>query len=396
MIKRSYKSGILFLLIAAVVVLRIIAEPTSFVSPDSTYYLAAADHVIKGEGLIAPNPLAPHADVYFAIWPAGYPLCIAGVGLLTGTSVLLASKIVNLLFLGLTFVLLFRWFGEKSWFIALCFCSFGMLEIYSYSWSEAPFLFFVLLLCYFVTKDLEKDSGPRLFFQLVFCLTALFLFRYAGLIYYVGVAGLLLYFMIKKQWLKAGYYFSALFFASILVCGYLLLNKGMTGYYTGIGDRMQPQMESLQQFVMLLIVGLWNQLTLARQSSLSGELDILYIALLMIQLGVMAVLFYYREKMQVKFFKNTETKILVVFAFFYLIVIVVLRKIQPFDPFDYRIMAPFSLPIFVALLGRLTKEDAALYLNKVQAWIVGFMLLSLMVNLPKQFLMEWVRGFLRA
>lgn len=389
MIKRSYKSGVLFFLIAAVIVIRIIAEPTSYVSPDSTYYLAAADHLMKGEGLVAAHPEAPHQDVYFAIWPAGYPLCIAGLALLTGTSVLVASKMVNLLFLGLTFVLLLRWFGEKSWLAALYFCSFGMLEIYSYSWSEAPFLFFVLLLCYFVTKDLEKDSGPRVFFQLFFCLTALFLFRYAGLIYYLGVAVLLLYFVIKKQRLRAAYYFSALFFASILVCAYLLLNKEMTGYYTGIGDRMQPQQESLQQFVGLLILGVWNQLTLARQY-FGADMDYLYITLLMLQLGVMAVLFYYREKMQT-LFRNKETQIMMGFAVFYFIAIVVLRKIQPFDAFDYRIMAPFSLPLFVALLARLTKEDAASYLKKVQPWVVGFMLLSLLVNLPKQFLMEWVK-----
>lgn len=392
MIKKSYKLGVLFLLITAVIVIRIIAESTSYVSPDSTYYLAAADHLMKGEGLLAPHPETPHADVYFAIWPAGYPVCIAAVGWITHTSVLVASKLVNLIFLGLTFILLFRWFGEKSWWVGLYFCSFGLLEIYSYTWSEAPFLFFVLLLCYCVSKDLEKDAGPRVFFQVLFCLTALFLFRYAGLIYFIAIGFLMLYLIWKKQWLKVGYYFSALFFASIVVCGYFLFNKEMTGYYTGIGDRMQPQMESLQQFVVLLIRGIWNQLTPARQY-FYGEMDYLYIALLMVQVGVMAVLFYFRERLPKSFFKSIESKMLIAFSFAYLLVMVVLRKIQPFDPFDYRIMAPFSLPLFVALLGRLTKKDAEAYSEKVQPWIVGFMLLSLAVNLPKHFLIEWVRGW---
>lgn len=391
MIKSSYKIGVLFLMLASVIIIRVLVESTSYVSPDSSYYLAAADHLMKGQGLIAPHPEAPHSNTYFAIWPAGYPFCIAGVGLLTGTSALVASKIVNLLFLGLTFALLFHWFGEKSWLVALYFCSFGLLEIYSYSWSEAPFLFFVLLLCYFITKDLEKDRGLRLFFQLFFCLVALFIFRYAGLIYFVGVGALLLYFMSKRQWLKSSYYFSALFFSSLVVCGYLLVNKEMTGYYTGIGDRVQLEQESLQQFVMLLIRGLWNQLTLARQYY-SSEMDSLYVALLIMQLGVVAVLVYFREKLTAQFFKHIEVKMLFAFALFYLIVIIALRKLQPFDPFDYRIMAPFSLPLFVALLGRLTKKDAESYFEKVKFWIVGFMLISLVVNLPKQYLIEWVRG----
>ena len=366
------------------------AESTAYCSPDSLHYLSAADHLMKGEGLVARHP-ETQQEVYFAIWPAGYPLCIAGIGLLTGTSALVASKIVNLLFLGLTFVLLLRWFGEKSWFVALYFCSFGMLEIYSYSWSEAPFLFFVLLLVYFVTKDVEKDTGPRLFFQLFFCLVALFLFRYAGLIYYLVGGLLLLYYISKKQWLKAGYYFSALFFASLVVCGYFLLNKQMTGHYTGIGDRVQPQMESFPQFVMLLMRGLWNQLTLARHY-FYGTLDALYVALLVLQVGLMVVLVYFRKKMTPAFFKPTEVKLTIAFALFYLVMIVVLRKIQPFDAFDYRIMAPFSLPLFVALSGRLTKPDMKDYYEKTKRWITGFMLLSLVLNLPKQFLMEWVRG----
>ena len=81
------------------------------------------------------------------------------------------------------------------------------------------------------------------------------------------------------------------------------------------------------------------------------------------------------------------------FGLFYLLAIVALRRIQPFDPFDYRILAPFSLPLFVLLFGRLTKPDVQDYFEKVKPWVVGFMLLSLVVNLPKQYLMEWVRGW---
>ncbi|MBC7486813.1 MAG: hypothetical protein H7282_08680 [Cytophagaceae bacterium] len=374
------------------IIVRIMAESTHYVSPDSTYYLSASNHLMKGDGLIATDPTAPDKNVYFAVWPAGYPCCIALVGLLTGTSALAASKIVNIIFLGLIFGLLFLWFRDKSWFVALYFCSFGMLEVYSYSWSEAPFLFFTLFLCYTVFKDLEKDLGPRLFFQLFICLVALFLFRYAGLIYYIGVGLLLLYFIYNKKWLKAGYYFSALFLASVGVCSYLLLNKAMSGHYTGIGDRVQLAQESWSQFIVLLIQGLWNQFTLARQYFFSGEMDNLYGILLLVQILVVGVLIYFKKKWTTPFLKSIEVKGLLAFALFYLVCIVVLRRIQPFDAFDYRIMAPFSLPLFIALFGRMTAPDASDYFEKVKPWVVGFMLLSLVVNLPKQYLMEWVRG----
>jgi hypothetical protein len=390
MLKENYKLWVLFLSIVAVLIVRIMAESTSYVSPDSTYYLSAADHLMKGEGLMAPDPTAPEHDVYFAVWPAGYPWCIAAVGILSGTSVLVASKLVNLIFLGLTFVLLFFWFREKSWFVALYFCSFGMLEIYSYSWSEAPFLFFTLLLCYFVSKDLEKESRPRLFFQLFFCLTALFLFRYAGLIYFAGMGLLLIYFIVCKKWVKAGYYFAALFLAGAVAGSYLMINKEMTGHYTGIGDRVQLEWESTAQYLVVLMRGVWNQFTLARQ--LFGGADALYMILLILQLALVVILLSQRKKIKQAFFQFTEMKALICFAMFYLMAIVILRKIQPFD-FDYRILAPFSLPLFIALFGRLTKPDAQEYFEKVRLWVVGFMLLSLMANLPKHFLMEWLMSW---
>ena len=185
----------------------------------------------------------------------------------------------------------------------------------------------------------------------------------------------------------------ALLFASACVCFYLMLNKELSGHYTGIGDRVQWEQESWPQFVMLLIRGLWNQFTLARQYFFSGKIDALYLALLFAQAVLLAVLLYFRKKWTTSFFKSSEVKGLLAFALFYLVCIVVLRRIQPFDAFDYRIMAPFSLPLFIGLFGRLTKPDVQNYYEKVKWWVVGFMLLSLVINLPKQFLLEWVRGW---
>ena len=75
---------------------------------------------------------------------------------------------------------------------------------------------------------------------------------------------------------------------------------------------------------------------------------------------------------------------------FYLIGIIVLRKLSPFDKFDYRIMAPFSTPIYLALFYTFTRQPE--FFRKTSKWIIAFMLLSLVMNLPKVFLFEKLRA----
>lgn len=71
--------------------------------------------------------------------------------------------------------------GESAWFPALYFCSYGMLEVYSYTWSEGAFMFFVLYLCYVLHKS-SIAYRRFLFCEILLCLLCLAMLRYAGLI----------------------------------------------------------------------------------------------------------------------------------------------------------------------------------------------------------------------
>lgn len=131
-IERSGKTNLwlLYLGICLTLVLRIYAEETNYLSPDSHFYLRVANNLIDGKGLVGPKeyPFDEKAEEsYFAIWPPGYPFLIAVTSYITKTSVFIASKIVNLVFLAFSFLLLYKWFGEKAWLPSLYYCSFGML-----------------------------------------------------------------------------------------------------------------------------------------------------------------------------------------------------------------------------------------------------------------------------
>ena len=137
---------ILYISICLVLLLRISVESTGYMSPDSDFYIQTANNSLQGKGFITPitypfDETTPES--FTAIWPIGYPALIAVFSYITGTDTVLSSKAVNIIFLGFIFILLYRWYGENSFLPACYFCSIGLLEIYSYTWSEGAFLFFL-------------------------------------------------------------------------------------------------------------------------------------------------------------------------------------------------------------------------------------------------------------
>ena len=391
--EHSDKAGKLILLliyccISALVLFRAAVVPMHYVSPDSISYLRAADFFQhKPAEEIAP-PTEEETNTLkqlIAVWPAGYATCIALAAKLLNASSLLASKVVNLLFLGLIFILLYKWLGKYAWFTGLYFFSYGKLEVFSYTWSEGAFLFFIILLSYLLHQDyIHQKRDPYLFLKIFLCLSCLFLFRYAGITFFFFVAIFLVYYIVKKQFYKAWHYFLALFLSSAVVILYFLKNYLHTGLYTGT-VRNYPERESYGYFFQLLYQGMANEFFLARNYFFSGYTDYLFLGLLLLQVLLIVVLFRYRKLITTPFF-DSKSLFLIYTGLFYLLITIILRKISPFDKFDYRILAPFSTPFFIALFYGLTKQVA--FFQKTYKWLVLFMALSFLINLPKNYILE--------
>lgn len=120
-------------------------ETTGYLSPDSEYYLELAQNLLEGRGFYRsadypiPETKTPENQIFFSAWPVGYPVVIFLATKILGTSAWLASKIINLICLGFLLLLLRRINRNEAVFLALVLYSFTFLEVYSYTWSEAPF-----------------------------------------------------------------------------------------------------------------------------------------------------------------------------------------------------------------------------------------------------------------
>ena len=385
----------LFVGISLTLLLRIKVESTTYTSPDSHIYLRVADNLREGKGLIFPGAYPfdeTTKEVYFAMWPAGYPVIIALVSHFTNTSGLVASKLINIFFLGLIFYLLWVWKKDYAWFPALYFCSFGMLEVFSYTWTEGPFLFFILLLCNLISNALKREFNHFLFLKLGICLTILFLLRYAGLVYFFFAALVLVYFLVEREKVLTMHFFLALLLSGIVVLTYFFVNFQETAYYTG-GNRFTNDI-TLSEFILLFLQGLLNEFFIIRNYYFTGYTDYLFLFFLLVELALLFFLFFKRHQFK-KIFADWRNPSAVVFStgIFYLPMIVLLSYLLYFDKFNYRILAPFSMPVFVGLLLAFTNKENRSYFKAVSPFVAGFMILSLLMNLPKQFILEYIFNF---
>ena len=69
---------------------------------------------------------------------------IAGIMLITGANAYLASKIVAMVTVFLLLVVLRLCFKREAWLYALCLTNTGFLTLCYYTWSEIPFILFML------------------------------------------------------------------------------------------------------------------------------------------------------------------------------------------------------------------------------------------------------------
>jgi hypothetical protein len=167
--------------VSTLILVRSYSSSEGYLSPDSTDYLSLAENLIRGNGFYTLNSgRAPAGLEYFASWPVGYPTAIFLVANIFHTSVFLASKILNCSLYIASTTLVALYFGSVY---PLILSSAECIDIFTHTWSEAPFIFFMIVLC--ITFATVVESSNRVCYPALVALAPLililFLDRYIGL-----------------------------------------------------------------------------------------------------------------------------------------------------------------------------------------------------------------------
>lgn len=214
-----------------------------FITADSAGYLREAVNLRAGNGF-AYDGLAGY-NSWFANWPILYPLMITGVMFISGLDAYLSSKIVSaVLVLAILIVLRVR-FGKNAWIYSIALLNLGFVKLSFYTWSEIPFILFMLLFALKLGDIVDCDPARSVrisdYVLLGIYGVLAFLTRYFGIYVWAVVGGYIFMYLVKRIKTKEKLYFWQGFklavtalISGMISLGYLFLNKMMNGMPSGV------------------------------------------------------------------------------------------------------------------------------------------------------------------
>lgn len=338
-----------------------------FISADSAGYLREAVNLASGYGFHY-DGLAGYRDSWFANWPIIYPAMIALVMKLTGMEVYAASKLLSMLLVGVIILILRLTYKREAWFYALFMTDLGLMYLYWYSWSELPFIMFMILFVLSLARVLgdEQDRIPGyvcLGLSMVMC----FLTRYFGMFTF-GVTGfyiLILFIDRFRQSRDAGRIHIRTLVdkkvislvitsvASGIIClAYLINNKIQNGMPSGVSrsmwwDDYQSLTNDLIKALLAEIFNVFHMDTPEYISSMDYSRSVWIVVLVLVVMGICV-------------FRNcrrySRESVFITTGVIYYVMFIVIRYFSSMDTFYYRFFAPATFLLLLGIAGILSEH----------------------------------------
>ncbi|WP_428331160.1 hypothetical protein [Mucilaginibacter sp.] len=308
------------------------------ISPDSIMYASTATNIQAHGSLLTFNktPL-----VFF---PVFYPFFLSVIQFISRVDPISAGATINS-FLFAIVIFTSGWIMEKfathsriyKWLILLAIIlSPGLLEIYTYLWSETLFIFeillFVIAYWHYLQSHLTKALIWVALVAAISCIT-----RYAG-VTIIGAGGLMLLLDNQLPIRKKISQILLFGFLSIsLLVGNLILNKLSTNLSTGTREpSITPFIDNLRYFGTVLCD--WASLNKDTYP---------YAPLLtsVILLSLIGILLWKAYKGRINSYEN----IVIAFAIVYGLFIVISASISRYERINNRLIAPMFIPLLIGI-----------------------------------------------
>ncbi len=357
-----------------------------YITPDSAGYLALAQNLVEGNGFYVYSSYIPSNErSFFAVWPVGYPVLIFLVAKISGISVFLASKIVNIIFIGGSLLLFRKLFIKNAYLYSLIFFAATFILIFTLTWSEVPFIFGLLWFSTAVYYFSLNTNSKLLIFNLLTSSLFLFLSRYIGA-FSIGFIGIMSIFYLGKRDYKTSFKLILVSFVGFsMIALYLYHNYLETGYPTGTVRLPAPEtnFELLKMLIRALLVEL-NIIRTPGGPHITNTFK--FSAWFVLQLGFFIYLFWktkdYIHDINKKKEKYHLYKYFVFVGITYFFCIVIIRWHTHFIGFYYRFLGPASFLFFIAFVNYVESKYPEKVFQKLRIFIVITCIASYLINVP--------------
>lgn len=359
---RKYGSDLFLILVYAFICIGIYGVAFKngiYITSDSAGYLREAVNLYAGNGY-SYDGLAGY-DSWFANWPIAYPVMIFLGMLVTRTDAYIASKIISAVLVLLILVALRRRYREDAWIYSLVLLNLGFISLTYYTWSEMPFILFLLLFGFKLSDVMARDYQWKILDYVLLGLSGLmvFLCRYFGIyIWFVVGLYILIYLWRFKKEKSKDYLFAAIrlgitgFISGMLSIGYLLINRIQNGYASGVSrsDWWDDYGQLTKDLIDSLVTEVFNVFHIDISGSIMSvnypvkAIFVIAIVLLIVFIAIKKCKLY------------DEETVFLLLGGIYMAVFTVIRYFSSMDTFYFRFFEPASFLICIGLLGIIIKD----------------------------------------
>ena len=326
-------------------------------SPDSIMYASTATN-LQAHGSILTFNKTP-----LVFFPVFYPFFLGVIQFITRVDPIAAGSVINsCLFAAVIFTS--GWIMEKftshariyKWLILIAIIlSPGLLEIYSFLWSETLFiletLFFIIAYRHYLQSHTTRALLIAAIITAISCIT-----RYAG-VTVIGTGGLMLLLDNELPIRKKIRHILIYGFVSIsLLVANLVMNRINTGLSTGTREpSITPFVDNLHYFGTVI----WDWAAL-RTDAADPYAAFITSFILLALIGILAWKTYKRRI-------DSVENIVIAFAVMYGLFIVISASISRYERINSRLIAPMFVPLLIACTSwvpdvlRLIKTKAVRY-----------------------------------
>ena len=354
-----------------------------YITADSDGYLREAVNLVAGNGF-SYEGLAGYKS-HFANWPIIYPAMIAGMMLITGANAYLASKYVTFILLALILLVLYLAFKDKVWIYSLALLNLGFAGIAYHTWSELPFILFMMIFVLCLGKIVGTDDpSPLVYVGLGASALATFLTRYFGMFlwFVTGAYWLLLLCMYMRERRlsktvrpeievieESDFSQSQSFLlnkligmpislgvSGVLAFAYLMMNKIRNGNPTGVarGTWWDDYRTLTIDLINSLVTEVFNVFTVEVPAVIANMNIALKAGLVLAVVAILIVLVIICL-IELPFDKAIclPSMVFVITAAVYYVMFTVIRYRSSMDTFYFRFFAPATVLLVIGLIGLL-------------------------------------------
>ena len=339
----------LIILTLVMIVLRFLLNEKGRVNPDSIRFMRT-------------SKVFPIIDN--TVTPLGYPLSLKFFTIF-GVDEFWASKVVGIL--AYAFLLFFSW-KKKFYFKEIILVSglFSFVSIFSYTMSEALILPFVFLYLYIARQIMIGElKGLKATIYLSLILIILYNIRYSALfiMFGTGLFGVLQY---KKDFAKAFVFSGLIGLAFIISYKFIFIDYFDEKYLqTFLEIGLHPTSQLLVELFQGLATTFNPFIHIANPTG--GIVNVAIYGLGFLNMIVMVFIFVKNKLSETQFFLVFIGIIGIICSFF-------IQYFYSVNPIDYRLMAPFSLPIWLVYFKKLAQIFGKLtYAITILSLMTGFL-----------------------